>query len=118
MPDSATTTIDAYLAGLGAPQRDIADALVPILDTGATDAVGRVWHGHPVWLIDGTPVAGFKAYPKYVTFMIWGGQLLADESGRLERGARMGTVKLASVDDVDRELFLEWLQQADPVGHS
>jgi hypothetical protein len=113
MPD-----IDAYLDGLDPAQREIADALVPVLEESATDAVGQVWHGHPVWLIDGTPVAGFKAYPRYVTFMIWGGHLIADESGRLERGARMGTVKLSSVDEVDAELFSQWLQQADPVGHS
>ncbi len=106
--------MDAYLDGLSADLRPIGDRLRALLDAGLSRATGQLWHGHPVWLIGKTPVAGFKAYSSYVTFMIWRGQQVDDPSGRLEAASRtMSAVKLRSVDEIDEALFAGWLKQAE-----
>lgn len=108
------TTVDEYLTALPDTLRPAADALRVVLDSGLSAAEGRVWHGHPVWLVDKTPVAGFKAYTSYVTFMVWGGQRVDDPSGRLQPGSRdMASVRVASVDEVDGGAFAGWLAQAE-----
>lgn len=60
-----------------------------------------------------TPVCLVKAYPAYVTFGLWRGQDVADDSGRLMAGARqMASVKLRTLDEIDPDLFTGWLRQA------
>ncbi|WP_158251640.1 MULTISPECIES: DUF1801 domain-containing protein [Cryobacterium] len=73
----------------------------------------ELWHGHPVWLDDDLPVAGFKAYPTFVTVLFWRGQAITDHSGKLNASgsAEMSEYKLKSVDDFDSDLFDVWLQQ-------
>ncbi|WP_166788548.1 MULTISPECIES: DUF1801 domain-containing protein [unclassified Cryobacterium] len=73
----------------------------------------ELWHGHPVWLDDDLPVAGFKAYPTFVTVLFWRGQAITDDSGKLNASgsAEMSEYKLKSVDDFDSDLFDVWLQQ-------
>ncbi|MEU1375753.1 DUF1801 domain-containing protein [Streptomyces triculaminicus] len=114
MPKFAT--VEDYVASLPAAQREITDALLPLVED-VLPASGAVWHGHPVWSLGGapgkSPVCYLKAYASYVTFGLWRGQEVADPSGRLEPGARaMAGVKLRSAADVDSELFAAWLRLA------
>lgn len=108
------STIDEYIATLDAPNDVIAEALKAHLDTGLPEAVGRLWRGHPVWMIGKHPVAGFKAYPTHVTFMLWRGQSVNDDTETLEASgsADMATLKIANTDGFDGEVLDDWLRQA------
>ncbi|MDL4772731.1 DUF1801 domain-containing protein [Actinomadura xylanilytica] len=105
-------TIDDYTTGLDGTLQAIAEGLRGILDDVLPHAEGKVWHGHPVWLADRRPVAGFKAHPRYVTFMIWNAGPITDPSGTLTPGPRMATVQLAAVEDLDAARVRDWLVQA------
>ena len=74
----AASAISDYIAGLDETLGAVSAALTAHLDTGLPGTVGQLWHGHPVWMRDKTPIAGFKAYPNYVTFMLWRGQAIDD----------------------------------------
>lgn len=108
------TTIDAYLQELPANQQAVAASLTGLLSSHLPDATGQLWHGHPVWLRGKKPIAGFKAFPKYVTLMFWQGQQLQDSSGRLAAtgSAQMASLKIASDDQIDDELIVDWISQA------
>lgn len=107
-------TVADYIESVPESLRSIAEQLTTIIDAGLPNTTSRVYHGHPVWL-DGTPVAGYKAYSTHVTFMIWTGQDIDDPTGRLRAtGAqRMASVRLISVDDVDKDTFAAWLAQTN-----
>lgn len=107
-------TIEEYIAGLEPPNDVIAGALRAHLDTGLPEAVGTVWHGHPVWMIGNEPVAGFKAYPNHVTFMLWRGQSVNDDTEMLKASgsADMATLKIADTDGFDGDALDDWLRQA------
>lgn len=105
-------TLDEFIADLDAPHRETAEKLRALIDTAVPGATGQVWHGHPVWLSGKDPVAGFKPYPRYVTFMIWNAAPIDDSSGVLVPGPRMSTVKYESADQVDPAQVAGWLAQA------
>jgi hypothetical protein len=113
-------TVGEYLAALPPPLGEIAGSASAVIDAELGD--GRMWHGHPVWMIGTTPVALLKAYSSYVTFGLFQGQLISDQSGRLEPAARqMASLRLRTPADIDEALFRGWLQQArerlaSPVG--
>lgn len=103
-------SIDDYISGHAC--QPVQRALRELLDANVPQATGRVYHGHPIWLVDKTMVAGFKAYTSSVTFMLWQGQDVDDPTGRLQLGARgMASVKLSDETDVDVIAFASWLKQ-------
>lgn len=108
-------TIDEYISRLDVPNREIAAALRAHIDVALPEAEGRMWHGHPVWLKGKTPVAGFKAYPTQVTFMLWRGREIADPTGTLapSGSGQMSTLKIADTDGFDGSDLDGWLRQAD-----
>ncbi|MET1044767.1 MAG: DUF1801 domain-containing protein [Microbacteriaceae bacterium] len=108
-------TVEEYVSHLAVPQRVVAERLQELIDEALPEAAVRIWHGHPVWMAIDTPVAGFKAYPRYVTLLLWGGKRMSDPSGRLEASVGstdLASVKIASIEEIDDDLFREWLVQA------
>ncbi|MDJ0337349.1 DUF1801 domain-containing protein [Cryobacterium sp. PH31-O1] len=107
------TTIDEYVAAPAEPLASVVTLLREKFDLALPQTSTELWHGHPVWLDDDLPVAGFKAYPTFVTVLFWRGQAITDDSGKLNASgsAEMSEYKLKSVDDFDSELFDGWLHQ-------
>ncbi|UVJ38681.1 DUF1801 domain-containing protein [Arthrobacter sp. CJ23] len=109
----AIATIEDYNAQLAEPLAAVAGKLEPLLRTALAGAEGKMWHGHPVWLQDNEPVAGYKAYPKYVTLLFWKGQEFGGDTGELQPGTRsMASVKFADPEEVDESVVAEWAVQA------
>ncbi|MET0788507.1 MAG: DUF1801 domain-containing protein [Cellulomonas sp.] len=106
-------TIDEYLAGLPADQAALGAALRDRLDAGLPDAEGRMWHGHPVWLRGNDPVAGFKAFPRWVTLLLWHGPEVTEATGALTASAdgSRWSLKLAAPDDLDVAAVDGWVGQ-------
>lgn len=109
----SVATIDGYIEELQLPLQDVAVALRPIIDAGLPNAKGQIWHGNPVWMIGKTPVAMFKAYPRYITFALFRGQKIDDPTGKLEAGSQsMASVKLTSPAEIDSSVITDWLHKA------
>jgi hypothetical protein len=110
----AEASIESYIATLDEPLAAVAITLRDHIDSSIPGAERRIWHGHPVWMVGSKPVAGFKAYPKYVTFMLWRGQEVADETGSLQAAgsAGMATVKVSNAAKVHGPVLRHWLEQA------
>lgn len=104
------TAIDDYIAAQPEAMRPVCTALASVLEANLERAEGVVWHGHPVWMIGTTPVAGFKAASKAVTVMLWRGQDI-DAPGLTPSGSfRMASTKVASVEQVDAGRLGAWLR--------
>lgn len=107
------SAIDDYIAGRSDATRPVCEALTALLDENLERAEGVVWHGHPVWMIGKTPVAGFKAATAFVSLLVWRGQDI-DAPGLTPAGAsRMATLKIASAGEIDAERFGAWLRAAE-----
>jgi hypothetical protein len=109
--DETMTTIDEYIAALEEPLASIAKSLRSSLDKGLPELTAAVWHGHPVWMRDRTPIAGFKAYPRYVTVMLWRGGEIVDPTGQLMPAGtgQMTAIRYRSVGEIDHTQVVSWL---------
>ncbi len=107
-------TVEQYLSAQEQPLCDIGLAVAALVARELPDAEATLWHGHPTWKLGKAPVALVKAYTRHVTFGLWRGSQVEDPSGRLvPSGAQqMAAVKLRTLDEVDPELFAEWVRQA------
>lgn len=65
--------IKRYNAGLEPVFKDICDLLAEEIDRNLPEAESKIWHSHPVWFLDGNPVAGYSKQKPGVRLMFWSG---------------------------------------------
>ncbi|MGB3329739.1 MAG: DUF1801 domain-containing protein [Thermomicrobiales bacterium] len=113
-----TTTISEYTAAVEGDLQAVAERLAVLIDANAPGLEGKLWQAQPVWMDGKTPVIGFKAFPRWVTLMIWnraGAPAVEDATGTLEAGARMCTRRFARADEIDEAVIAGWVRQVAPV---
>jgi len=68
------TDIQDYNGKLEGAHREIAVALCELFAASLPSAQGKVWHGHPVWFIDGNPIVGYSLKKVGIEVLFWSGQ--------------------------------------------
>jgi hypothetical protein len=108
------STVDEYLGGLPAEQANIASILRIHLTAGLPDAQEELWHGHPVWMIGRDAIAGFKAFPRWVTLLLWHPAKISDPNRLLTPSGGAGSLlalKLVGTESVDSAQLDRWISQ-------
>ena len=65
--------------------RKICDTFANEIDCKLEDAENKLWHGHPVWFLEGNPIVGYSKLKDSVRFMFWSGQSFDEESLEAKR---------------------------------
>jgi hypothetical protein len=109
-------TIEAYNRRKAADEQIICDRLRDEIDAGLPSAESKIWHAHPVWFLEGNPVAGYSKLKAGIRLMFWSG---ADFD---EAGLRAGTGKFkdasityTSADQIDIGDLRRWLRKAERI---
>ena len=58
----------------------ICDSLADQINQALPQAESKIWHGSPVWFLDGNPVVGYAVRKQDVQLLFWSGQSF-DEPG-------------------------------------
>ena len=76
------------------------------------DAESKIWHGHPVWFIEGNPIVGYSKLRDCVRLMFWSGQSF-DEEGLQPTGSfKAAEVRFTDVDQIDSADLARWLKKS------
>lgn len=105
--------IKTYNEKLSAPDRKICDLLATSIDSILTEAENKIWHAHPVWFLDGNPVAGYSKLKDSVRLMFWSGAGFDED--KLKRGSgkfKDASIRYTSVDQVDLTDLTRWLKKS------
>ena len=112
----ADSDINPDIARYNAAQDAAGHAVCGVLAAEITkvlpDAEGKVWHGHPVWFLDGNPIVGYSQQKRGIRLMFWSGADF-DEPGLAERGKKFkdASVFYASKADVRLTELRRWLEK-------
>lgn len=106
-PDTTT-----YNKTLGPDERAIGELLAAEIDRGLPEAENRIWHGHPVWFLDGNPVVGYSKLKDCVRLLFWSGQSFEEDGLKPEGKFKAAEARYASADAVDRKSLARWLVKA------
>ena len=105
--------IKKYNNELDATDTEICDVLAHTISGELTDAENKIWHGHPVWFLEGNPIAGYSKQKKGIRLMFWSGADFEEEQlsvrGEKFKDASIfyNDVSEIVIDDVKR-----WLQKS------
>jgi hypothetical protein len=102
----------AYNAAQAAVEKAICDLLAREIDHALPDAENKVWHRHPVWFLDGNPVAGYSKLKDGVRLLFWSGQSFDEPDLQHEGSFKAAEARYADVSDVDVAALRRWLGKA------
>jgi hypothetical protein len=104
--------IKAYNDSQEAEYAAICNALAKEIDKQLKDAESKIWHGHPVWFLDGNPVAGYSKLKGPVRLLFWSGQSF-DEAGLQPEGKfKAAEARFDSKKEINKEDLHRWLEKA------
>ena len=101
-----------YNSSLDAESQEICDLLAQEIDLALPEAESKVWHGHPVWFLDGNPVAGYSKQKAGVVLLFWSGQSFEEQDLKAEGSFKAAEVRYSAADQVDRLSLRRWLAKA------
>ena len=77
------------------------------------DAENEIWHGHPVWFLDGNPIAGYSKQKAGWRLMFWSGADFSEEKLNV-RGSKFkdASVFYSSINEIQKPDLDRWLKKA------
>jgi len=112
VPTPVHGDIADYNASQSASDRATCEALEGHVRAALPEAVGKVWHGHPVWFLEGNPVAGYSIHKEGTRLLFWIGQSFDEPALRPVGKFKAAEARYARLDDVDVKALRRWLEKA------
>ena len=78
-------TIQEYNRGQKKDDKALCDLLKKEIDRSLSKSESKIWHGAPVWFLDGNPIVGYHILKDRVRLLFWSGQSF-EEPGLTRRG--------------------------------
>lgn len=104
--------IAAWIASQLPEVRAVCEVLCASIETSLSGAKGKVWHGSPVWFLDGNPVVGFASRKNGVQLLFWSGRSF-DTPGLAPEGKFMAAhTYYKAADEIESVALGHWLAEA------
>ena len=93
--------------------RAVCDLLALEIDQHLPEAENKVWHGHPVWFLDGNPTVGYSKQKPGIRLMFWSGADFGEDGlGILGKKFKDASVFFNDVSEVRTSDLRRWLEKA------
>jgi hypothetical protein len=93
----------------------ICELLFTQINTALPQATSKIWHGAPVWFIDGNPIVGYSKLKSCVQLLFWSGQSF-DEPGLSQSGSfKAAEARHTSVDQINIDDLQRWLAKSQTI---
>lgn len=105
--------IHKYNGELQGEHRVVAILLAEEITLNLPDAENKLWHGHPVWFLDGNPIAGYSKQKAGIRLMFWSGASF-DEKALDVRGEKFkdASIFYNDVEEVKPKDLKRWLDKS------
>ncbi len=96
--------------------KKICNLLATTIDSVLTDAENKIWHAHPVWFLDGNPIAGYHKLKDSVRLMFWSGADFDEEDLLPGTGKfKDASIRYNSVDEINVNDLKRWLRKSKKI---
>lgn len=105
-------TIRAYHKAQSPADKAICDSLRKVIDATLPEAESKIWHGHPVWFLDGNPIVGYSKLKDSVRLLFWSGQSFDEPELSKEGSFKAAEARYTSIDQIDAKDLVRWLKKS------
>jgi hypothetical protein len=105
--------IKAYNDKQSSEDKKICNILAAEIDLGLPEAESKIWHAHPVWFLDGNPVAGYSKLKAGIRLMFWSGASFNEENLKPGTGKfKDASILYISVEQINKKDLARWLKKS------
>lgn len=105
--------IKSYNAKQTTEDKKICDLLASEIDKILTEAENKIWHGHPVWFLDGNPVVGYSKLKAGIRLMFWSGAGFGEKDLKPGSGKfKDASILYTSADQVGTADIKRWVKKS------
>lgn len=104
--------IETYNKNQSETDKQICTILSTIISEQLPEAEHKIWHAHPVWFLDGNPVAGYSKLKNCIRLLFWSGQSF-DEPGLENEGSfKAAEKRYTDPKEIKKTELKRWLKKA------
>lgn len=107
--------IQAYHLQLIQADKEICDLLYLNIHKNLPHAEKKIWHGHPVWFIEGNPIVGYHKLKNCVRLLFWSGQSFEEEGLKAEGKFKAAEMRYTDVAQINSKDIKRWLNKAENI---
>jgi hypothetical protein len=97
-------------------EREICELLAAEIDRGLPNAENKIWHRHPVWFLDGNPIAGYSKLKGGIRLMFWSGADFDEPDLKPGTGKfKDASVTYTSAGQINTKDLKRWLKKSKEV---
>ena len=105
--------IQAYNDSQTGEEWEVCNILAGEINRHLPEAENKIWHAHPVWFLDGNPIAGYSKLKDGIRLMFWSGMDFDEE--KLQPGTgkfRDASLRYTDAGQINREDLKRWLEKS------
>lgn len=106
------TDIALYNAAQPTAYKKICKKLKEVITQELKKAESKIWHGSPVWFLDGNPIAGYSVRKHGVQLLFWSGQSFPGSTLKPEGSFKAAERNYAESEEIKITELRAWLKQA------
>ncbi|MBI1325206.1 DUF1801 domain-containing protein [bacterium] len=105
--------ISAYAEKLQMGEKAICEILANVIDRNLPGAESKIWHGHPVWFIDGNPIVGYSLQKNGIRLMFWSGADFEEPALNVPGGKfKDASIFYTTAEAIDETDLRRWLKKS------
>jgi len=94
----------------------VCDLLAQEIDTHLPAAENKLWHGHPVWFLDGNPIVGYSKQKAGIRLMFWSGADFGEDAlNVVGKKFKDASVFYNAVSEIKKTDLKRWLTSAQEI---
>ena len=94
-------------------EKEICDLLAKEISKGLPEAENKIWHGHPVWFLEGNPIVGYSKQKAGWRLMFWSGASFEeDKLNVVGNKFKDASVFYTSVEQINTKELKRWLEKS------
>lgn len=110
---SSKTEVLSYHTQQTIKDRKICELLFKEINIGLPRAENKVWHGHPVWFLEGNPIAGYSKQKKGIRLMFWSGASFEEPKlNVVGKKFKDASIFYNTSTEVDIKILKQWLKKS------
>lgn len=107
--------ITSYNEDQEGSRREVCELLAAEIARGLPGAESKVWHGHPVWFINGNPIVGYAARKDNIQLLFWSGQSFDEPGLEVEGTFKAAQKRYTDVAQISITDLQRWLKKAQTI---
>lgn len=96
-------------------EKEICDKLYEVISLVMDQAENKLWHGNPVWFLEGNPIVGYDVLKQSVRLLFWSGQSFATPGLVKEGSFKAAELRFTDAGQIDEVKLKVWLEESKKI---